>query len=93
MLNYFRQVVKLRKENPVLIYGKYTLLDKNNPDVYSYTRELDGKKILIVLNLKNTIAAVITGIDTSKAKVLLSNYPSHLADGKLQPCEAIIYEL
>jgi oligo-1,6-glucosidase len=35
VLNYFRLVVKLRKENPVLIYGKYSLLDKNNPDVYT----------------------------------------------------------
>jgi oligo-1,6-glucosidase len=93
VLNYFRQVVKLRKENPTLVYGKYTLLDKNNPDVYAYTRELDDKKLLVVLNFKSTIATVATGIDNSKAKVLLSNYPSHLPDGKLQPYEATIYEL
>jgi oligo-1,6-glucosidase len=93
VLNYFRQVVKLRKETSLLVYGKYTLLDKNNPDVYTYTRELDGKKLLVVLNFKSTIAAVATGIDNSKAKVLLSNYSSHLPDGKLQPYEAIIYEL
>jgi oligo-1,6-glucosidase len=93
VLNYFRQVVKLRKENPVLVYGKYSLLDKNNPDVYAYTRGLDGKKLLVVLNFKSTIAAVNTGIDTSKAKVLLSNYSSHFPDGKLQPYEAVIYEL
>ena len=33
----FPKMVKLRKENPVLVYGKYTLLDKDNPDVYAYT--------------------------------------------------------
>ncbi|MEP7376688.1 MAG: alpha-glucosidase [Chitinophagaceae bacterium] len=93
VLNYFRQVVKLRKENPALVYGKYTLLDKNNPDVYAYTRERDGKKMLVVLNFKSTISAITTGFDTSKAKILLSNYSSHLPDGKLQPYEAVIYEL
>jgi oligo-1,6-glucosidase len=86
-------VVKLRKENPVLVYGKYTLLDKDNPDVYAYTRELDGKKMLVVLNFKSVIASVAKDIDTSKAKILLSNYSSHLGGGKLQPYEAIIYEL
>ena len=93
VLNYFRSVVKLRKENPVLVYGKYTLLDKDNPDVYAYTRELDGKKMLVVLNFKSVIASVGKDIDTSKAKILLSNYSSHLGGGKLQPYEAIIYEL
>src|SRR4029079_3485041 len=35
-LNYFRKMVKLRKENLALVYGKYALLDKNNPNVYAY---------------------------------------------------------
>lgn len=50
VLNYFRRVVKLRKENPVLVYGKYTLLDKANPNIYAYTRILDNQKLLVVLN-------------------------------------------
>ena len=33
-LNYFRKMVKLRKDNEVLVYGKFTSLDKNNPDVF-----------------------------------------------------------
>ena len=37
-LNYFRKLVKLRTENPsILVYGKYTLLDKANAKVYAYT--------------------------------------------------------
>ena len=44
VLNYFRKVVKLRKENQLLIYGKYSLLDRDNPDVYAYTREWNGKE-------------------------------------------------
>jgi oligo-1,6-glucosidase len=94
VLNYFRGIVKLRKENPFLIYGTYTLLDKNSPDVYVYTRELGGNKMLLVLlNFKSTVASVNTGIDYSQAKILISNYASHLPSGKLQPYEAVIYEL
>ncbi|HMC87748.1 MAG TPA: hypothetical protein VKI61_19630, partial [Chitinophagaceae bacterium] len=44
VLNYFRKAIQLRKHNLVLVYGKYTFLDKDNPAAYAYTRELAGKK-------------------------------------------------
>ncbi len=91
-LNYFRKIVKLRKDNPVLVYGKYTLLDRDNPDVYAYTRELDGKRILVLLNFRDKAASVNTGLDLSKGKMLLSNYPTASQDGKLRSYEAAIYE-
>ncbi len=92
-LNYFRKAIKLRHDNLVLVYGKYTLLDKDNPDTYAYTRELDGKKLLVLLNFRDHIAAAKTGLDLSKAKVLISNYDQASADGKLKPYEAVVYEL
>ncbi|PWK75412.1 alpha-glucosidase [Mucilaginibacter oryzae] len=45
-LNYFRRLVKLRKDNLVLVCDKYILLDAQNPDAYTYTRELDCKKTI-----------------------------------------------
>ncbi|MGI8734285.1 MAG: glycoside hydrolase family 13 protein [Pyrinomonadaceae bacterium] len=91
-LNYFRKIVKLRKANPVLIYGRYTLLDQDNPNVYAYTRELDGRRILVLLNFKDKAASVKTGLDLSKGKVLLGNYPTASQNGQLRPYEAAIYE-
>jgi len=93
VLNYFRAAVKLRKENPVLVYGAYTLLDKDNPDVYAYSREQNGEKILVLLNFQGTSATVNTGIDMRNANVLLGNYPNASVDGKLRPYEAVIYKL
>ena len=50
-LNYFRKMVKLRKDNKdILVYGKYTLLDATNADVYAYTREANGEKVLVLLS-------------------------------------------
>jgi oligo-1,6-glucosidase len=92
-LNYFRKMVKLRKDNPVLIYGKYNLLDKNNPDVYAYTREQEGKKFLVLLNFKNEVATVNTELDLSKAEVLITNYTAASINGTLKPYEAVIYQL
>lgn len=94
VLNYIRKLVKLRKENKdVLVYGKYTLLDKDNPAVYAYNREMGGKKMLIVLNFTKKEAAFKTGIDVSKAKVLISNYQTASTGNTLKPYEAIIFEL
>ena len=69
------------------------MLDKDNPDVFAYTRELNGKKFLVLLNFKNKIAAVNTGIDLSKAKVLINNYSTASSGSNLKPFEAIILEL
>ena len=97
VLNYFRKIVKLRKENPVLVYGKYTLLDKDNPNVYSYTRELDGKKILIALNFSEKNAVYVPGFSLEKSKISSSNYSELFVDNKnntiLRPYEAMIIEI
>ena len=90
-LNYFRKLAKLRKSNPALIYGKYVLLDKDNPDVYAYTRELNGRKILVLLNFRDRVAAVNTGLDLSKATVLLGNYATASRDGKLPACTKLSF--
>lgn len=92
-LNYFRKMVRLRKENVALVYGKYTLLDKTNPDAYVYTRELDGKKFLILLNFKNKNVTVDPGIDLTKSRIIISNYMTASAPGSLKPYEAVIYEV
>ncbi|HXB30649.1 MAG TPA: alpha-glucosidase [Puia sp.] len=93
-LNYFRNLVKLRKNNLVLVYGKYKLLDKDNPNVYAYTREGEGKKFLIILNFSATNAQTHVGVAIQN--ILLSNYNDN-NDRKvrqpvivLRPYEALI---
>lgn len=93
ILNYFRQIVRLRKDNLVLVYGKYTLVDKDNPDVYAYTREGYGKKMLILLNFRSHPAAANTGIDLSNARLLLDNCPAPPGGDGLRPYEARVYEV
>jgi oligo-1,6-glucosidase len=93
VLNYFRKMVQLRKSNEVLVYGKYTLLDNKNPNVYAYARELNGKKLLVLLNFSSKNAVAKTGLNISKAKVLIDNYGKVSKNGELRPYEAVIYEL
>jgi oligo-1,6-glucosidase len=76
-----------------LIYGNYTLLDKDNKDVYAYTRELNGKKLLVLLNFSAHNATANTGLNLKKAKVLITNYRNVSVVEELRPYEAIIYQL
>ena len=92
-LNYFRKMTNLRKNNSVLVYGKYTLLDNANPYIYAYTRELDGKKILVLLNFTTKIATVKAGYNLKNAKLLIDNYSKTKKSETLRPYEAAVYEL
>ncbi|MBL7745546.1 MAG: alpha-glucosidase [Chitinophagaceae bacterium] len=98
VLNYFRSIVQLRKENPVLIHGKYTLLDKDNPKVYAYTRELNGEKWIVLLNFSKDVVVFNFNkyISTDKS-LILSNYSNAPktagASVSLQPYQAVIYDL
>lgn len=94
-LNYFRKLVKLRKKEPAFVYGKYTLLDKENPNIFAYTRELNDKKFLVLLNFSDKDATYNLGFPKVKSKLILGNYKD-TKDTKtniLQPYEAQIIEL
>ncbi|HQU85130.1 MAG TPA: alpha-glucosidase [Pyrinomonadaceae bacterium] len=93
VLNYFRKMIRFRKENEVLIYGKTEYFDMENESVFAYTREFDGRKMLVLINFKKTEAEAKTGIEMSKTKVVFGNYSESSTDGKLKPYEAVIYEL
>lgn len=99
-LNYFKTLTALRNNNKdLLVYGKYTVLDKENPHVYAYTRENNGKKMLILLNFstENQTAYIDSGNNISS--IILNNYPSppinNIRDNFiiLRPYEAIIYKI
>ncbi len=96
-LNYFRKMAKLRKEHKeVLVYGKYTLLDANNPCVYAYTREAaNGEKVLVLLSFRKDGGTFELG------KIQLGNewinnlQPLQIESGKvkLKPYQACIVQL
>lgn len=93
-LNYFRKMVLLRKNNGVLVSGSYEILDLANPNIYAYTRTLNGKSFLVLLNFKSTTATFNSQLDLSKATLRISNYNAPNKNFKqLRAYEAAVYEL
>jgi oligo-1,6-glucosidase len=93
ILNYFKKLVQLRKNEPVFTYGTFELEDKENTSIFAYTRTLNNKKMLIALNFTEKEKLFNTSINTTNAKVMLSNYNKTSFDNTLQPFEAIILEI
>lgn len=73
ILNYFRKLAALRKQMPELIYGKYELIDKNNEKVYAYTRSIENKSLMVILNFSplKTLFKLPTAVKASS--VLVNN--------------------
>jgi oligo-1,6-glucosidase len=96
VLNHFRKMVKLRNENKLLVYGKYELLDKNNEDIYAYTRVLDGKKMLVLLNFTDQDSSITSPQIKELAEIQINNYSSLAINNHtitLKPYQAVIVSL
>ncbi|MFA9560246.1 alpha-glucosidase [Evansella sp. AB-rgal1] len=96
---YYKKLIKLRKENDVLIYGDYDLVLERNNKIYAYTRTWGEDKILVVTNLFGEKARLSfpTNLKGFTKELLLSNYNVNDDDTKsrmmLQPYEARVYRI
>jgi alpha-amylase len=54
LLNWYKTLVQLRNANPIFSIGNYIPVKVDNPRVYAALRELDGKSILVIINLSKT---------------------------------------
>ncbi len=91
---YYKKLIRLRKEEPILIYGSFELLCPEDEHVFAYTREWKGKKWLVAGNFyEEPVCFDYPG----KGRALLSNYEqdseTRLEQMKLRPYEAAIYEI
>ena len=50
VLTYYKKLIRLRKENEIVVYGKYKAYDRDNDKIFAYERELNGEKLFVVCN-------------------------------------------
>ena len=94
IFHYYKKLIRLRKEEPILIYGTFELFCPEDEHIFAYTREWKGKKWLVVGNFYEKSACFDYH---GKGRALLSNYEqaseTRLEQMKLRPYEATIYEI
>ncbi len=91
---YYRELIRLRKEEPVLVHGTFEMLCPDDENIFAYRREWNGKKWLIVCNFFEEPAVFHY---PARGRVILSNYRQEsvirLEQITLRPYEAVICEL
>ena len=92
VLHYFRKLTEFRRNNiPVLIYGSFSILMKDHPDVFVYLRENEEQSLLIACNFSSLEQALDIELPGTPVK-LISNYDS-CQPGVLKPWEASIWDV
>ncbi|PTI05351.1 glucohydrolase, partial [Staphylococcus xylosus] len=78
----------------IYTYGTFDLVDKNNEQVFAYTRILNNKKVLIVGNLTNQTATFKYNGPINKNNILLHNYNDEAIDiNAIKPFEAFVVSI
>jgi oligo-1,6-glucosidase len=96
VLNYFRRMVRLRRSEPTLVYGRYQLLDRENPEVFAYTRSLNGRTLMVALSFSPAGGRTEVPRGYAPGKTLINNLASAPVRGAqlvLEPYQAIVLEL
>lgn len=99
ILHYYRRLIQLRKENPIIVYGRYDLIVDADEQVYAYTRTLPDDRLLVILNFSadTPVFALPGDIGFSAHDLLIANYPVEPSDDirllTLRPYEARVYRL
>jgi oligo-1,6-glucosidase len=99
VFHYYKRLIQLRKENPVIVYGSYDLLLASHEEIYAFTRTLDKDRLLVILNFNRNSPAfhLPENLAFASAELLINNYELNPADNvhaiTLRPYEARVYRL
>lgn len=85
ILNYYRKLVQLRKDYPVISDGDVRFIDTGNEYVLGYERRLGEVRLVVLCNFSGNDETV-TGVDV-KGQVLIGNYSG--SHKMMKPYEAL----
>lgn len=96
ILNHFRKMANVRRNNPVLIYGQYEVLQKEHPKIYAFTRELANVKMLVLLNFSPEKATINLNEIAYIQDTIINNYDTFIREvttANLLPYQAVIFKI
>jgi alpha-glucosidase len=95
ILNFYKQLIALRRTNQALRDGEYVPLNEQDPNVLSYLRRSGGHSVLVALNLSSSTQDV--SFDLEPGAVLLTTTgkrsPKNLKRLRLDPFGVFVAEV
>ena len=94
IFNYYRKLIQLRKELPVLTDGKFTMLDMDHDQIFAYLRDNGEDKLLVVCNFYGNTVDYAVSEKAEDLELLIGNYTEeNMQTDVLRPYEARIYRI
>lgn len=93
VLNFYRQLIRVRKGRPAVIFGKTEFLVPEDPDLLAYTRTVENEQLLSVANLSGNTRRFALPQGFDKAELLLSNCGTPVfetGEAVLRPWESLV---
>lgn len=94
ILNYYRELINLRKKYDVIALGKTIPLCENHKDAYLFKRVYKNQELLVINNFYGRETEVYLDFDISGYKKILSNNKDNIIlDNKitLKPYDAFVF--
>jgi glycosidase len=98
--HYYRKLIDLRKRCPIIIQGKYELIEETHSQIFAYTRSLNLQNLLVVCSFseEDQDFKLPEKFCTDDKKLLISNWSVNKLEDKgseihLHPYEARVYLL
>ena len=94
IFNYYRKLIQLRKELPVLTDGKFTMLVMDHNQIFAYLRDNGEDKLLVVCNFYGNTVDYAVSEKAEDLELLIGNYTEeNMQTDVLRPYEARIYRI
>lgn len=93
VFSYYKELIRLRHENDIIVYGEYELLEPQNEELFIYTRTWNNEQLMVLCNFTDkdvAIPAAVMAQIPADAQVLISNHVGNL-EAVLRPYEARVY--
>ncbi|MFE9641091.1 alpha-glucosidase [Nocardiopsis alba] len=77
VFHHYRRLIELRREDPIVVYGRYSPLMEDDPRVFAYTREWEGRRLLVLANWSDREASVeeVEDVVRPEGRMLLGTHP------------------
>ena len=92
VFHFYQELIRLRHEHKLIVYGSYELLLPEDRQIFAYTRSLGGQSLLCVVNLSDEAAQCEIPARFAGAQTLIKVGEPEI-DGtaaKLQPWDAFV---
>jgi oligo-1,6-glucosidase len=93
VFGFYKALIALRKENPLIVYGDYELLLPEDEKLFAYRRRYEGRSLLVVCNFSGGAvpAPAELGLRSGgKGRLLIGNYAG-AEDAVIRPWEGRAY--